>query len=407
MNSALALLGGEKTRTQPFAVHPFIGQEEKDLVLEVLNQGQLSGFVAQPGAAFLGGTKVRQLEQMFVDYFGARFAVAVNSATAGLHAALAALGIREGDEVIVPPYTMSATAAAILMQRAKPIFADIDPITFCIDPKDIEKKITPKTKALMVVHLFGAPADMDPILALAKKFKLAVVEDCAQSPGAIYKGKRVGTLGDVGIFSFNQHKIITTGEGGVAITQNETLALRMQLVRNHGEVVTGKMEVIHDDIIGWNYRMTELEAAIGIPQFARLDSLTQQRIHLADYLSSKLSSIEGLMVPGAIKDCKHVYFTYPFKLDEKLLGIDRATFLKALLAEGIPCAGGYVRPIYYEPIFKKLCPNAHCPVAERMHFKELCLLPICRHPHTQQDMDDAISAIKKILSNLSHLKNYA
>ncbi len=407
VDTKLAFLGGEKVRQKPFTVLPPIGQEERDLVLEVLGSGQLSGFVAQPGEAFLGGPKVRQLEKLFQDYFGSKFAVAVNSATAGLHAAVAALGIRVGDEVIVPPYTMSASATVILMQNATPVFADIDPISFCIDPNDIEKKITPKTKAIIVVHLFGLPAEMDAIMKIAKKHHIAVIEDCAQSPGAVYKGRKAGTIGDVGVFSFNQHKIITTGEGGVAVTDDPDLALRLQLVRNHGEVVTGKMDKVHDDLLGWNYRMTELEAAVGIGQFRRLDQLTEERIRLADFLTEKLSKLKGLTPPSRPVSSKHVYFTYPIKFDEKAIGIDRATFIKALNAEGIPCGGGYVRPIYYEPVFRKICPDTVCPVTERMHFHELLVLPVCRHPHTIEDMEDVIAAFQKILSHGEVLKAHA
>lgn len=431
MKDKLAILGGAKVRKEPFRFLPEIGAEEKTLVREVLENGMLSGFVAQPGDTFLGGQKVRELEQLCVQYFGVPHAVAMNSATAALHAALAAAGIGAADEVIVTPYTMSATATAILMQNAVPIFADIDPVHFCIDPAQVRKKITPRTKAIMVVHLFGHPADMDPIMAIAREKKLVVIEDCAQAPGAEYKGKRVGTIGDAGIFSLNQHKIITTGEGGIAVTRDADFAFRMQLVRNHGEVVLAEMKLPSldqaPDLLGWNYRITELEAAVGIGQFKRLDGLTDQRRTLANYLTERLKKFPGLTPPAPAKDVRHVYFTYPIVYDRtRIQDIGRDTFIKALRAEGIPCGGGYVKPIYHQPVYQKKtvygkqgcpfrCPlykneiqyrQGDCPVTESMYAEKLLLLPVCREPHTEWDMDDVLRAFAKIFDSLDDLKSY-
>jgi perosamine synthetase len=421
----LALLGGEKVRSRPFISNAIIGKEEKKRVMEVLDTGILSGFVAKKGDFFLGGKQVRELESLLTDYFETEYAISVNSATAGLHVALSACGIGPGDEVIVPPYTMSASATAILMLNAIPVFADIDEETFCIDPEKIKKAITPKTRAIVVVHLFGYPADMDGIMKLARKHDIRVIEDCAQAPGAIYKGKLVGAIGDVGVFSFNQHKTVTCGEGGFAITNDERLALRMQLIRNHGEAIVGDMGLADiDNIIGYNYRMTELEAAVSIGQFKRLDFLNEHRIGLAEYLTDKLSGLKGLMLPKKEKNCKHVFFTYPIKFKEKEIGISRDEFVKALNAEGIPFGGGYVRPIYLEPAYqqrigygKKGCPftcnfyngkldysKGLCPVTEKMHEKELMMTSICRYPHTKKDMDYVVRAFRKIFNNIDKLK---
>ena len=282
----LALFGGKKIRERPFTPFPFLDKEESLMVKEVLASHRLSGFVAAAGDSFLGGPYVKKLEELIKSYFNTRFAITVNSATAGLHCALAALNLKSEDEVIVPPYTMSATASAVLMAGATPIFADICDDDFCINPAEIEKLITRRTKAIMVVHLFGCPARMNEIKKVAQKHDLVIIEDCAQAPGAMYKNKLVGTIGDAGIFSFNQHKTITTGEGGFIITDNEKLALKMQLIRNHGEAVVEGMGL--DDsfahIFGYNYRMTELEAAVGTAQFPRLDRLNSHRIRLAEYL---------------------------------------------------------------------------------------------------------------------------
>ncbi len=420
----LAILGGEKIRNRPFSSHPVLGKEEIKEVSDVLKSGLLSGFLASPGASFYGGPKVLELEKLFKDYFKIKFAMAINSATAGLHAAVAACGIGPGDEVIVTPYTMSASASAILMSNAVPVFADIEEDYFCLDPKSIEKAITKKTKAILVVHLFGMAADMNKIMQIAKKHDLYVIEDCAQSPGAHYKGRLVGTIGDIGIFSFNQNKTITTGEGGVVITNNEKLAKRCQFIRNHGEVVIDPMgfdEV--DNMLGWNYRMTELEAAIGIAQFKKLGKLTKHRVELANYLFEKLGGIEGLAMPKIRKGCDHVYFVVAIRYNENAVGIPRNTFVKALQAEGIPTGNGYVRPIYLEPLYQKKtcygkmgCPftcayyngrvsydKGLCPVTERMHFKELFTFNICRYPITFNDMKDVVKAVKKVIANKSVL----
>lgn len=425
MENRLALLGGKKTRKKPFIGTAIIGKEERKRVLEVLDSGILSGFVAKAGDNFLGGKQVRELEGLIRQYFGVKHAVSVNSATAGLHTAVAACGIGPGDEVIVSPYTMSASATAILMLNAIPVFADIEEDTFCIDPKKIEKVITSKTRAIVVVHLFGHPADMDAIMKLAKEHDLRVIEDCAQAPGAMYHGKPVGSIGDAGVFSFNQHKTITCGEGGFVLTNDEELALKMQLVRNHGEVIVGDIGLEDiDNIIGYNYRMTELEAAVSIGQFKRLDFLNKHRIELAGYLTKKLSDIKGLVLPKIEKNCKHVFFVYPIRFQEKIIGVSRDAFVKALNAEGIPFGAGYVKPIYLDPIYQrktgygnKGCPftcsfydgkvdyrKGLCPVTERMREKELMVTGVCRYPHTKRDIDDVVKAFKKVLKNLKQIK---
>lgn len=422
--SELAVLGGKKVREKPFVWRAVIGEEEKKNVNDVLESGMLSGFIAKAGANFLGGKYVNEFELLIRDYFKVENAVTVNSATAGLHAALGACGVGPGDEVIVTPYTMSASATAIIMQNAIPVFADIEEDTFCLNPKTVEEKVTPRTKAIMVVHLFGQAANMDAILEIARKHNLYVIEDCAQAPGATYKGKFVGSLGNVGVFSLNQHKTITCGEGGFAITNDKNLALRMQLIRNHGEVIVNDMGLEDvSNIVGFNYRMTELEAAVSVGQFKRLDYLNDYRIDLARYLTDKLSKFEGLILPKEDRGNKHVYFIYSIRFKEDVVGISRNSFVKALLAEGIPFAGGYVKPIYLEPLYQKKIAYGKqgypftcdlykgevnytkglCPVAERMYEKELMLSGVCKYPHTKEDMDDVVNAFQKILNNKDEL----
>lgn len=421
-----ALLGGPKVREKAFPPHPVLGKEEKKLVMEVLKTGQLSGFVAKAGDSFLGGPKVKELEALFCKYFGVKYAMTVNSATAGLHAALAAAGIGPGDEVIVPPYTMSASASAILMTNGVPVFADIDEDIFCLDPRSVEKAITPRTKAIVVVHLFGQAADMDGILAVAKKHGLKVIEDCAQSPAAKYRGKFAGTMGDAGIFSFNQHKTITTGEGGVLVTNDRAVAEKVRLIRNHGEaVVTSEIPDELMNTLGWNYRMTELEAAVGIAQFRKLDRLTKHRAGLADFFTRELNRLKlpGIQTPVIRSGNTHVYFVYPIKLDENKARIKRDLLVRALNAEGIPFGGGYVAPLYLAPMYQKMtgygakgcpfrCPwyegmtdyrKGLCPVTERMHERELLLTGLCRYPLTKTDIRDAVRAFRKIFDHRDEL----
>ncbi len=413
-----AILGGPKTRLRPFAPHPVIGAEERREVLKVLKTGQLSGFIAKPGEAFLGGPQVKRLETMFGERFGAAHAIAMNSATSALHAALWALGVEPGDEVIVTPYTMSASAAAILMCGGLPVFADIEERTYGLDPAAIESKITPRTKAIVVVHLWGHSARMKEIMGIARKYKLKVLEDCAQSPAAEYHGKLVGVLGDAGVYSLNQHKTITTGEGGVAVTRDPKLALRMQLVRNHGEVVAPQMpEAKGLCVLGWNYRMTELEASVGIGQMNKLDRLTDHRRELAQELTRLLVGREGLVLPLEEKACKHVYFVYPIRYQAAITRLPRRLFIQALAAEGIPFGEGYVRPIYLDSIYqnkrifdksrypfdrmtgkniKNYRPGS-CPITERLYADELVMTGLCRYPLLRRDMSDIANAIHKVL----------
>lgn len=414
MGQKLALFGGPKTRTEPFPPHPIIGHEEKTAVLEVLERGRLSTFIAQAGPLFLGGEKIKQFEREFATCHEVKYAVAFNSATAALHAAIVAVGVEAGEEVIVPPYTFTSTATCALMHNAIPVFADIDENTCCLDAGGVERLISPLTRAIVPVHLFGHPADMDALLSVAKKHNLKVIEDCAQAPGAEYKGRVVGTMGDCGIFSFTESKTVTTGEGGMLITNDPDIAMLAQMVRNHGEVIAEEetQRSYRSSLLGWNYRMTELEAALGIVQMGRLKDLNAQRIALAGYMTERLEKLPGLTPPHVDSQCKHVFYVYPFFYDETAVGLPRTEFAKALIAEGIPVGAGYVKPLYLNPIYHENKPAAYrlyngnanydkgiCPVAEEMHDRKLLLLGVVRPPATSTDMDDIIAAMTKILEN--------
>lgn len=419
MAEKLALLGGKKVREKPFPPHPIIDEDDKRAVIEVLESGNLSTFCAEPGEQFLGGVKIKQFEQNFAQYHGVKYAVAFNSATAALHAAVVGCGVKAGQEVIVPPYTFTSTATCVLMHNAIPVFADIKSDIFCLDPVKIEKAITPRARAIIAVHLFGHPADMDEIMAIARKHNLKVIEDCAQAPGAIYKERLVGTIGDCGIFSFTESKNIMTGEGGMLITNDEEITHTAQMVRNHGEVIVESQEkrTYRPEIIGWNYRMTEMEAALGIEQLKKLDRYNNHRIKLANYLSENLAEIDGLTPPIVYPWVKHVYYLFALKYDQNIIGIPRNLFAEALVAEGIPLEVGYVRPIYLNPIYHENKPFIYnyfgreinydkgiCPVTERLHEKEMMLTPVCRPPTTLEDIEDVVKAIKKVMGNREELK---
>lgn len=409
----LALFGGEKTREKPFPKYPIITSDEKNAILEVLDSGNLSTFVASPGDNFLGGKKIREFEEKFARYMGTKFAVTFNSATSALHAAVVAVGVNPGEEVIVPPYTFTSTATCALMHNAIPVFSDVKQDTYCLDPTKLSGTITSLTRAIIPVHLFGHPCDMDEIMEIAAKNNCKVIEDCAQSPGATYKDKKVGTIGDCGIFSFQETKNMMTGEGGMLVTNDEQIAKIAQMIRNHGEMIlpTIKSRTYKSEILGWGYRMTELEAAIGIVQLGKLEKHNEERIKMAEYLTNKIHTIDGIE-HTRYNHVKHVYYVYSFSFDEKKIGMSRDKFCEALVAEGIPCSGGYVKPLYLNPLytekrafaFKHYSGNAKyekgiCPITEQLNEKLLVVIPVCRPPATIEDMDDIFNAIKKVIAN--------
>jgi len=422
----LALLGGTPVRKKLFPSWPLIGKEEIAAVNKVLKEGHLSMFAAPPSELFLGGKKIREFENDFAKYHNVKYAISLNSGTAGLHVALAAAGVGPGDEVIVTPYSFTSSATSVLIQNAIPIFADVNIRTYNIDPNEIKKRITSKTKAIIVVHLLGNPAEMDEIMEIAREYDLIVIEDCAQSIGAKYHNKLVGTIGHLGVFSFQETKNITTGEGGMVITNDDSLAERCRLFRNHGEAINyaQRRRSYSCSLIGWNYRMTEIEAAIGVEQLKKLDKFNKIRIRNAKYLNSKLKRIEGLEIPSERKNSKHVYHIYGVFYESKKIGIPRNKFIEALKAEGIPCSGGYPHPLYKNSVFteKRGYGNTNCPFickyyqkvidyakvkcqnVEKLCYEHALWIPIIRPPSTLKDMNDVILAIKKIIKNRDYLK---
>jgi perosamine synthetase len=423
--SKLAINGGEPVRSEPFPSYVSIGEEEKRAVVEVLDSTVLSKFLGTWSPDFFGGPRVQKFEREWAEYFGVKHAVTMNSATSGLYAAVGASGVGPGDEVIVSPYTMSASAAGPLVYNAIPVFADIDPETFCITPQTIRERLSPRTKAIVVVDIFGQPADMDGIMQLARDHDLIVIEDSAQAPGARYDGRYAGTQAQMGVFSLNYHKTIHAGEGGIVVTNDDDLAERLQLIRNHAEVVVkdkGTKNIVN--LLGFNYRMTEIEAAIGSEQLKKLESLLAPRVEAADYLTEKLKQLPGITPPIVRAGVRHGYYLYAVRYDEDQTGVSRQIFANALKAEGVPFSEGYVEPIYLEPLYQerilfgtKGCPftcshnetqvsyeKGICPVTERMFYKEMLVANVCHAGMTRQYLDDVVSAFSKVVQHSGELR---
>ena len=422
----LALHGGSKTINHSFKRYSSIGEKERIAVNEVMKSGVLSQYLGVWAPDFYGGPKVKEFEKAAQKYFGVKHAIVVNSCTSGLIAAVGAIGIEPGDEVIVSPWTMTATATAILLWNAIPVFADIDEEIFNIDPLSIEKNITPQTKAIIAVDIYGHSADMDSILEIANRHNLKVISDCAQAPNAKYKGKFAGTLADIGVFSLNYHKHIHTGEGGILVTNNDSYVERLQLIRNHAEAVVERKGVSDlTNMIGFNFRMGEIEAAIGIEQLKKLNTLTNRMTEVGARLSEGLKGLMGLKPPVVRDGCTHVYYAYPLILDTEQLAIKRKTICHALAAEGVPIGQGYTNihllPLYQEKIAygNKGFPwssNVYkgnvkydkgiCPIAEKLHEKEIMAIPTCMYDWEDEDIEYIIKAFHKVWSQLDELLAY-
>ena len=421
---SLALFGGPRTITQTFRRFNSIGHEEVEAAQAVVESGVLSKFLGCWDPDFFGGPKVQAFEGQCEAYFGVKHAITVNSWTSGLIAAVGAIGIEPGDEVIVSPWTMSASATAILHWNAIPVFADIEPETFCLDPAAVEANITPYTKAIMAVDIFGHSADMEALMSIAKRHGLKVISDTAQAPGATYRSKLTGTLADVGGFSLNYHKHINTGEGGILVTDNHGIAERLQLIRNHAEAVVGDKGVTDlRNMIGYNFRLGEIEAAIGIEQLKKLAGLVASRQHAAERLTKGLSGLQGLRTPVLKSDCTHAYYMYPMVLDVELLGVSRDRIIEALEAEGMPgLTAGYaclhLLPMYQHKIaygsggFPWTSDICHrnvdyrrgiCPVAERLHEFTCLGYEMCLHELSDDEADLIVVAFQKVWGQMACL----
>ena len=377
----------------PFYV-PWITADDKRAVSSAMESRWLTG-----------GPRTAEFEKSFASYVRVKEAIAVNSCTSALHLAMRALNIKEGDEVIVPDMTFAATANAPIFCGAKPVFADVDEKTFNISPEDTMNKITTNTKAIIPVHYGGQACDMKEIQEIAEDHKLHIVEDCAHSLGAEYKGQKTGGLGAMGCFSFYPTKIITTLEGGMLTTNDEHLSRKSRILREHGMTKTAfdreSEATWYYDVVdlGYNYRLNELQAALGISQLKRVEEGIKKRIRIASYYTRKLSisALKGVVPPYEARDRSHVFHLYVIKIRERDTGISRNKLYKKLLDNGIEASLHYT-PLHLMSFYKQfLSKTEKFPVAERL-YKQILSLPL--YPTlTKEKVDYIIGKLKKAIES--------
>ena len=421
----LALFGGPCAVPRPLEAFKSIGDDDLQAASEVIRSGLLSAYIGAPGEGFMGGRHVRAFEAKAAEYFGVKHAIAVNSWTSGLIAAVGAIGIEPGDEIITTPWTMAATATAILHFNGIPVFADIDPVSFNIDPASVEKLISSRTRAIMAVDIFGQSADMQALLGLADRHGLKILSDTAQAPGAMYQNKFAGTLADIGGYSLNYHKHIHTGEGGVLVTDDAWYAERLRLLRNHAEAVIKSDDPQElSNMLGFNFRMGEIEAAIASTQLGKLEARVASRQRAAVQLSAGLAGLAGLKTPVVSVGCTHAYYVYGITLDVDGLGVSRAQIVEALRAEGVPWLMAGYQNIHLLPLFqKKIAYGSQgfpwnqpfvsrnvdytkgiCPVAEDMHDRRLLGLSLCMGEYGETDVALVVAAFQKVWANMAAIR---
>lgn len=399
MINKLAVNGGPKTVTRDFP-WPIFDETDVNAVIDVVRSGQWGN----PDCA----DSVKSFEDEFAEFCGAKYALACVNGSVALRLALIACGVKPGDEVIITPYTFIATASIVLEANCVPVFADIDPRTYNIDPEQIEKAITKRTKAIIPVHFAGQACDMEKIMQIAKKHNLRVIEDACHGHGAEYKGRKLGSIGDAGCFSFQSSKNLTSGEGGMIITNDEALYDMMNSLRNVGRVKGGQWYEHH--YLGCNYRITQLQTALLRTQLKRLDEQTRIRHQNGTYLNSLLDKIEGIKpLERGLGETLHSYHIYIFRYDKtKFNGLSKSEFARFLAAEGVPCFMGYPNPLYKQPLFQKknfMCyaipdnvdyTNVCCPVTEKACYEEAVWIMQNAMLGTKTDMEMFAEAITKI-----------
>jgi len=401
----LAIHGGPKVKTTPFGTGRRFDYAEVQQLIEALDQNTLF---------YWYGKKVKEFTRKFADMYGRKHCVAASSGTGGIHVALGTLGVTEGDEVIVSPVTDMGSIIGILYQNAIPVFADIDPYTYNIDAASIESKITDKTKAIQVVHLAGNAADMDAIMDVAQRHNLRVVEDCAQSYECFYKGRRAGAIGDIGCFSTNDYKHISTGDGGMIIMDDYALYEKAHRFADKNYNRLSADIRVGIEYIAPNYRMSELQGAVAIAQLDKLEWICARRHEYGERITRGIGGICGIIPRKVIEGGKSSFYDYLFRFDEKEAGVSKADFCKAVCAEGV-YLGGYGRTCVYEyGLFKNRVgyEGTHAPFDSKYYGREIVyetgLCPeaekvvetICacsvKEFYTDQDIDDIVNAIQKV-----------
>jgi dTDP-4-amino-4,6-dideoxygalactose transaminase len=399
MISKLALNGGPKTIDKNFD-WPLFDESEVNAVAEVVRSGKWGN----PDCSDL----VKAFEDEFASFCGTKYALTCVNGSVALRLALIAIGVRPGDEVIIPPYTFIATSSIVLEANCVPVFVDIDPETYNLDPSKIEAAITKRTKAIIPVHFAGQSCEMDMIMNIARKHNLKVIEDACHGHGAEYKGRKLGSIGDAGCFSFQSSKNLTCGEGGMVITNDEKLYDMMNSLRNVGRVKGGQWYEHHN--LGCNYRMTQLQVTILAAQIKRLPLQTKIRHDNGTYLNSLLSKIKGIKPLGrGVGETLHSYHIYIFRYDKSgFNNLPKTEFAGMLAAEGVPCFMGYPQPLYKQPLFQKknfMCyaipdyvdySKVHCPVTEKACYEEAVWILQHAMLGPKEDMDKFAEAIIKI-----------
>jgi dTDP-4-amino-4,6-dideoxygalactose transaminase len=404
----LALLGGKPVRKKPFPAWPVFGKAEERALLRTLGSGRWGR---------LQGTEVETFERRFAEMHGCKHAVAVVNGTVSLRIALMAAGIQAGDEVIVPPYTFVSTATAVIEANAVPVFADVDLETFNINPAAVERAVTKRTRAIIPVHFAGQVAEMDGILRIARKHKLIVIEDAAHAHAGRWKNKMAGSIGDLGSFSFQSSKNLTSGEGGIITTNDDALAAKCRSIHSCGRVEGGLWYEHH--VIAGNYRLGEFQGAILNCQLARLEKQTEARDLNGQYLAKRLRKLPGIFPQKRTPETqRHCYHLFMMRVTPDF-GLKRATLLNALKAEGIPCSGGYGISLPKQPLFRNKAFAPYLPgIAEELDFSktrvpnsdllchEQCVwLEQNLFLGTRADMNDIADAFEKIYANRAELED--
>ena len=407
MSTQIALQGGKPVRATPWPKWPLFTDKDKADLVAVLEDGRMTSIT---------GPKVKEFEEKYAAAFGARYALATCNGVMAIHLALAALEIGPGDEVIVPAHTFIGTSIPVLMANAIPVFVDIAHDSFNIDATKIEAAITPRTKAIIPVHLNGLPADMAEITVIAKRYGLAVVEDACQAHGAIYRGTRVGTLGDLSCFSFFEDKVLTTGEGGMLVTNNQALYDLGRCIRSYGEeFVTNIGDRKYEHMrLGFNYRMGALPAVLGINQLDRLDQMVAKRNANALYLREHIAKVHGITPPRDFPDRLSAFYKFVCRIDTSVIRTDVLTFIEAIKAEGVPATPRYPKPLPLQKVYREKLGygKTHCPYdcdkygqdidytkgswpeAENVGREAFVLLV---HPSEEEgDLADAVAAVAKV-----------
>jgi perosamine synthetase len=405
----LAIHGGPRVRTEPMTTS---GPRFDELELKELKEA-----LEQQTLFYWHGNKVKEFRRRFAALYGVKHCHMVTSGTAALHTATCALGISPGDEVITTPITDQGTVVAILAQGGVPVFADVDPHTYNITAETVARVITPKTRAVIVVHLAGNPADMDPILELAESHDLRVIEDCAQSYLCWYRGRPAGTMGDIGCFSLNDFKHISAGDGGMVITNDDDLSAQCALALDKGYHRDGSGR--RPGILAFNYRPSELHGAVALAQLGKLPRIVAQRNLLGDRLTSLIQDIPGLHPHKVLDGCRSSYWFYLGRMDPDALGISRDEFVSAVAAEGVPVTPGYIgRMVYEYPVLVEHHAYAQgefpwdgtygraitygpglCPVAEEVEATSW-RVPITEHM-IEKDIDDIAAALRKVAQHFA------